>query len=386
MNILQIPKNLRPRLTLVAMLALIVGMVAGCTGLGQEPGAGSSTLKPSPSSPFDPTTTAPEPTGPLLAYRAADEIGLVDGTTVIASAKGAFAPSNDLIATEDGRFVFARTTDNRLATIDVATRKGATRDIPVNSALGTSGQSVVVWWEQPNRLMRLDLADPDSRPELAQTVDLPPLAGIRPGEPRLLVARGGTAIIARVEAPPSPFGGPDTLYAVRGPGSPTPLGQADANSPVSVARLSPDGARLAYAVYRATDHACGSAAVVVTDADGSQQTYDAAGPDAQAGSRVPKLWWPATGLPKLSLMTWRCDRPETFPPLVWQLSDDSITQVSPPTSAVQTAELEAGQRALILPEDGAYTDPAGALVFEDGGRRITLKSGVDAIAVIEPAT
>lgn len=385
MKNLQRPNSVTPPATLTVLLALIACLVAACTGLEPAPGTTSGT-SPSPSSPFDPTTTAPPPpTGPLLAYRAADELGVVDGTSVIASVAGAFAPSNDLITTEDGRFVFARTTDSQVATLDVATGEGTTRAVPVGPALGTAGPSSIVWWEQPNRLMQLDLADPDSQPVLQQTVELPQLAGVRPGEPRLIVARGGTAVLARVEGPPSPFGGPDTLYAVHGPGAPTPLGQAEANTPVTTARLSADGASLAYALYRSTDSACGTAAVVVSDAAGAQQIFEVAGPDSDTGSTVPKLWWPTTGQPKLSLAMWRCDRPETFPPLVWQVTPESIEQIVPATSALQTADVAPGQRALILPQTGSYTEPAGALVLEESDRRIAIKDGVDAIAVIEPS-
>ena len=373
---------LKTSITLATTLVLVASTVAACAGVEYRR-VSTPTDATRPSSPFDPTT-APPKTGPLLVYRASDEIGLVDGTSVIATAPGAFDASNDLITTDDGRFVFARTTDNKVAVLDVETGKADSREVAVGPALGTVGESTIVWFEQPNRLMQLDLADPDSQPALHQTVDLPPVAG-RAGEPRLVVARGGTAVIARVETSPSPFGGPDTLYAVRGPGPPTSLGQAEANSPVTVARLSPDGAQLAYALYRATDSRCGTAAVALSGADGEQQTFDVAGADSGAGSRVPKLWWPATGPPELSLATWRCDRPETSSPLVWQLATEapgSIEQLAPPTSAIQTAEVAPGQRAMILPETGAYAEPTGTLVLEESGRRIPIKNGVDAIAVI----
>lgn len=368
-------------LTLVTTLALLVILVAACTGVDSV--SGSTTVRAS--SPFDPTNSPSKPTGPLLAYRAVDEIGLVDGTEVIATTPGTFDASNDLLTTEDGRFVFARTTDNKVATVEVNTRKTTTRPIAVGPVLGTGDGSTILWWEQPNRLMALDLADPDSQPVLHQTVNLPPLPGVGSAHPRLVVARGGTAVIARVEVTPSPFGGPDSLYAVHGPGAPTPLGQADANSPVSVARLSADGSQLAYALYRSTESTCGTAAVVLSDADGGQQVFDAAGPDSDSGSRVPKLWWPAEGPPKLSLATWRCDRPESFSPLVWQLTGNSIEQITPSTSALQTADVAPGQRALILPETGSYTEPTGSLVLEESARRISIKDRVNAIAVIQPA-
>ncbi len=383
-------KNLLRHAVTAVLLGLVALLVAACTGLPSPPGStqtsetpGSSGAKPS--SPFDPTTSAqpPGPNGPLLAYRAADQIGVVEGTNVIATASGAFTPSNDLLSTEDGRFVFARTVDNQLATIDVRNRRGTTRQIPVGPAIGTAGGSAIVWWEQPNRLMRLDLADAAATPQVMQTVDLPPVP--QAGDPRLIVARGGTAVLARVETAPSPYGGPDTLYAVRGPGTPTSLGQADADSPVSVARLSPDGAALVYALYRATGDACGTAAVVQSDADGNQQTFDVAGADPAAGSRITKLWWPKEGPPKLSLTTGRCGQPQTDPPVVWQLTGTQIAQVTPPTSALQSAEVAPGQRALILPHTDGYADPAGALVFEESARRIPIKDDVDAIAVLEPS-
>ncbi|MCH9640988.1 MAG: hypothetical protein K0U70_04845 [Actinomycetia bacterium] len=379
MRILRSPKT---SCTLVATLVLIAGLVAACTVGDSVPGSAPAR----PSSPFDPTPT--KSAGPLLAYRAFDEIGLVDGTSVIATSPGTFEPSNDLIATADGRFLFARTTDNRVATIEVDTRKTTTRPVPVGPVLGTGDGSTIVWWEQPNRLMQLDLADPDAQPVLRQTVDLPPAAGVRPGESRLLVARGGTAVIARVETPPSPFGGPDTLYVARGPGAPTRLGQAEANSPVSVARLSADGTQLAYALYQGTGSACGTASVVLTGADGDQQTFDVAEPDAATGSRVPKLWWPPTGPPRLSLATWQCDQPTLYSPLVWQLDtagSGSIQEVTPPAAALQTGDVAPGQRALVLPKAGAYAEPTGTLVLEDSDRRISIKEGVDAIAVLPPS-
>ena len=128
-----------------------------------------------------------------------------------------------------------------------------------------------------------------------------------------------------------------------------------------------------------------SAAVVTSDADGTQQTFDVAAADVDAGFRVTKLWWPTSGPPKLSLTTWVCGQPQTAPPVVWQVSGDHIAQTTPPTSALQTADVAPGQRALILPRSDAPTEPAGSLVFEESSRRISIQGGVDAIAVIPPS-
>ena len=78
---------------------------------------------------------------------------------------------------------------------------------------------------------------------------------------------------------------------------------------------------------------------------------------------------------------------------MWQVSGEHIAQSDPPTSALQTAEVAPGQRALVLPSTASPADPAGTLVFEESSRRIAVKGSangsemgpVDAIAVIPPS-
>lgn len=329
------------------------------------------------------TTPPPEPSGPLLAYRAASEIGLVDGTTVVATAPGSFAPSSDPLATEDGKFVFARSSDGGVTVLDVAARTSRAVAVPIDSTIGTGGGSTIVWWEQPNRLMQLDLADPTGQPALRQEIDLPRQAGA--SDAALLTARNGTVVVARTESEPSPFGGPDTLYAVHGDAEPTSLGTADANTPVASAVLSPDGSRLAYALYRRTSNSCGTAAIVVSDADGSQETYDVAAPNFITGSQVLGMWWPDGKPMSLSLATWKCETASYYSPLTWQLGDAGLVEADPRTVALEVAEVVPGQRALIVPKVGVAPEPSGTLVIEDSGRRFPLgPPAVDAIAVVGP--
>jgi hypothetical protein len=373
---------------LVLLLALCAGLVSGCTTPPGGTPAGSGTPPVLPTFPTAPTKT-PEPkppTGPLVAYRASTEIGVVDGTEVFATAPGSFAPSSEPLVTEDGEFAFARSADGSVVSLDVRTK--STRVIPLAQAprLGTGGASTIVWWEQPNRLMQLDLADASAVPTLRQTVDLPPIYGSSPPEPLLLTAREGTAIITRVESAPSPFGGPDTLYAVRGNAAPTSLGVVDANTPVADAALSPDGASLVYALYRRSSNSCGTAAVAVANADGSQQTFDVASPEAQTGSQVQRMWWQGSLPMALSLATWRCDPPSSYSPRVWELGDGRLVQMDPPTVALQATVVTPGQRALIIPQGGVAPEASGTLVVEDSGRRFQVKPDVDAIDVIPAPT
>jgi hypothetical protein len=368
-------------LRLMVLLSLSVGLVAGCTAPPGGTGAGSTTPPTLPALPTVPTKPA-EPTGPLVAYRAATELGVVDGTAVFAKASGSFTPSSEPLVTEDGRFVFARSAGGNVVILDARTKATRTIPLPQAARLGTGGGSTIVWWEQPNRFMQLDLSDPNGLPALRQTVDLPAGGGSPSSDPALLTARGGTAVIARVEGAPSANGGPDTLYAVRDGTAPSSLGVVDADAPVTVAALSSDGANLAYGLYRPSSDQCGTAAVVVSSADGSQQTFDVAAPDPQTGSQVLRLWWPKDAPMALSLATWRCDPPSAYSPRVWELSTDHLVEATPPTVALQAAEVTPGERALIIPQGDLTAEDSGTLVIEDSGRRFPVKPGVDAIDVI----
>jgi hypothetical protein len=372
---------------LVLLLSLTAALLSGCTTPpGGTPGSATPPTLPGFTSVPTKTTEPKPPTGPLVAYRASTEIGVVDGTEVYATAPGSFTPSSEPLLTEDGKFAFARSADGNVVALDV--RSKATKVIPLAQAprLGTGGGSTIVWWEQPNRLMQLDLADAAGAPTLRQTVDLPPIYGSSPPDPKLLTARGGTAIIARVETAPSPYGGPDTLYAVRENAPPTSLGVVDANTPVADAALSPDGASLVYALYRRSSDTCGTAAVAVSNADGSQQTFDVAAPDGQTGSQVLRMWWQESQPMTLSLATWQCDPPSSYSQRVWALGNGQLGQADPPTVALQANEVTPGQRALIIPQRGTTPDASGTLVIEDSGRRFPVKPDVDAIDVIPPAT
>jgi len=130
--------------------------------------------------------------------------------------------------------------------------------------------------EQPNRLMQLDLAAEAVAPTLRQTVDLPPVDDAAATAPALLTARG-----ARRHLP-----GRIRTVTLGVQTRCTPCAAA-ARRRLSAARMrtprwrSPNSAptvRARYALYRRSSDTCGTAAVVVSNADGSQQSYDVAAP------------------------------------------------------------------------------------------------------------
>jgi hypothetical protein len=367
----------------VSIVALVgVLLSSGCDVPPDGPAGslGTTAMTPGTTAPTGTTESSrnAQPSGPLVAYRAAGEIGLVDGTSVVASTPGDFTSHSDPVVTEDGRFVFAHAVDGAIVAIEAATKKTSMVSVPPGVRIGTGGGSTVVWLEKPGRLMQVDLADPAAGTTLRQQIILPQGAT----SPRLLTARGGTVVLAHAEPTSTGEDGPETLYAVRGDVEPASLGAVDSDVPVAVAALSPDGSRLAYGLFRPTDNTCGSAAVVVTSADGSQQTFDVAAPDAQTGSQVVRMWWDESGPMQLSLATWRCDPESSYSPLVWQFSDDRLLAADPRTVALQSANVSPGQRALIIPQGGLSPEAAGTLVVEDSGRRFPVKSDVDTIDVV----
>ncbi|UGT93057.1 hypothetical protein [Mycobacterium ostraviense] len=344
-------------------------MLVGCEGQTNTPANDSGTTKES-----------------LVAYRSADELGLIQGTTVIAKASGTYTePSGTPLITDDGHFIFARSSPTALTTIDVQNHRVNTVPIPVTQRLGTGGGSTIVWLDGHQQVMQLDLTKPSDGAIVRQVVDLPPLANsLIPRDPMLVAARNGTVILTRVESDPSPFGGPDTLYAIRS-GSTVPLGKADTNTPVSIGAVSPDGDDYAFGLYRRSSNACGQGAVTLIKlADRSQQTIELNQPPSEAvGSRISKMWWPAGGPATLSYSSWNCsDMSTTVPQTVWQLAGDRLVQPSP-DRALEILDLAPHERAIIIPEQSAQPQASGTLVIEINGKRTTVRAQVSDIAHID---
>lgn len=359
---------LRTSCRIAATIQICAALLAGCQGQTKPPADDSNTTRES-----------------LVAYRAADEMGLIQGTTVIAKASGTYTePSGTPLITDDGHFIFARSSPATLTTIDVQNRRVNTVPIPTAQRLGTGGGSTIVWLDGHQQVMQLDLTKPSHGATVRQIVDLPPLANsLIPRDPMLVAARNGTVILARVESEPSPFGGPDTLFAIRS-GSTVPLSKADTNTPVSVGAVSPDGDNYAFGLYRRSSNACGQGAVTLVKlADRSQQTIELNQPPSEAvGSQISKMWWPAGGPATLSYSSWNCsDMSTTVPQTVWQLAGDHLVQQSP-DRALEILNLSPHERAIIIPEQSAQPQASGTLVIEINGKRTMIHAQVSDIAHI----
>ncbi|MEV3901797.1 hypothetical protein AB0K11_05685 [Mycobacterium sp. NPDC050551] len=321
-----------------------------------------------------------EATGPILAFRAANEIGLAQGGTLVATEPGEFAATGEPILTEDGRFVFARS-EGRLAVLDTESRYPRTIEVPVGPWLGTGGGSTVVWVEEPDRLMQLDLAVADPAPTLRRTLDLPKTP-VPSGPPLLVASRGDTAVVARAEAQPLPSNGPHILYSVRADEPPKPLGNTNANTPVERAVISPDGESLAYAVFRESGADCGSASLTIVSLDGAApRTVTVGSRDPAMGDRVLYLWW--TGItPELSFDEWKCADP-------WIRKAPTVSEVRGlslyPTlqgAALQIIDVGPGITARLEPSAFEAREPVGLLILDDKGEKTPVHTDVSAVAPV----
>jgi hypothetical protein len=324
--------------------------------------------------------TEPETSGPMLAFRAANEIGLAQGGTVIATEPGDFAATGEPILTEDGRFVFARS-GGRVAVLDTESRYPRTIEVPVGPWVGTGGGSTVVWVEEPDRLMQLDLAVAKPVPTLRRTLDLP--VTVAPSGPPLLVAsRGDTAVVARAESQPPPSNGPHILYSVRAGEPPKPLGDTNANTPVERAVISPDGDSLAYAVFRESGGGCGSAALtIVSLEDAAPRTINVGSRDPLVGDRVLNLWW--TGItPELSHVEWNCADPEIRK--LPSVSEVRGLSLYPTLQGVALQILDVGPGVTATLEPSAFEDrpTVGLLIVDDKGKKTPVHTDVSAVAPV----
>jgi hypothetical protein len=316
-------------------------------------------------------------TAPMLAFRAADEIGLAQGGTVVATEPGDFAATGEPILTEDGRFVFARS-EGRLAVLDTESTYPRTIEVPVGPWLGTGGGSTVVWVEEPDRLMQLDLAVAVPAPTLRRTLDLPEMP-VPSGPPLLVASRGDIAVVAQ---PQSTRNGPHILYSVRGDEPPKPLGNTNANTPVERAVISPDGDSLAYAVFRESGADCGSAALTIVSLDdAAPRTVNVGQRDPAVGDRVLYLWW--TGItPELSHVEWNCADPEIRKsPTVSEVRGLSLY----PTlqgAALQILDVAPGVTARLEPSGFGAREPVGLLVVDDKGEKTPVHTDVSAVAPV----
>lgn len=335
----------------------VTAVLAGCQSPSSESGSG----------------------GPLWAFRANAEIGLVQGAELLMTVPGEFAPTDEPIATEDGRFVFGRSPDGTLTVVDAESRHARTLAAEVGSRMGTGGGSTVVWVEQPDRLMQVDLAVADPTPTLRRTVDLPQNVAAS-GPPVLIASRGDVAVVARVESAPPPAVAPQMLYALRGAAPPVPLEETLANTPIENATMNPDGDSVAYGVYRRSGADCGKSSLTIIDLDqAAPRTIRVGQRDAGIAERVLKLWW-AGITPELSTVSWNCADPQIGK--VPSISEVRGLSLHPAMgeSALQTLDLAAGVTATLLPREPMSREPVGNLIVDVRGEKTGVRGGVSAIA------
>jgi hypothetical protein len=343
------------------------------------------------------------PAGAVVAYHDGDGVKVITGSPAAAQARFGAKDTGAPSFTADGKHAFASggKTDGKDADqvldFDVATHVVRSIACPCAKAVAASG-SALIWWEDPDRLMRLDLSEPDPKPKTLHAVQLPPPApdkvqgelSWQPGGTSVIGANADTVLIGRLPSKPLATGGPTYLFAVQKDGTARSLGQADSDGPVIRAFFSPDGKRFAYiGGHRTSPSSRSSSASIVDTATWQTQTPPIA--DSSAPGVVPgvtSLWWDSDGALDAVYLSTKEDSPSprefVTPPNIWTLTGQNWKQIG----------FDGGRWLYHLAPDAVLTlvrsnpddehSSSTALSIETQGRRVQIAEGVTAV-VATPA-
>lgn len=350
----------------LAVLMLASWCIAGCSP--------SNTPDSSPSRPSR-TTHAADPNA-VFAYRTGTEIGLVRGNQVVARASGNFMYPQ---FTADRRYLFAYSLTNSdlLSVINTETNKADTRR--VSSGRSAPGQgSSIIWWQNPNQLISLDLSNPASAPTTVREIDLPPAPGGRTPTARVLATYGEMTLLARLDSPGGVALGPDNLYLAKG-GTVTPLGTTAGDESISRAVVSPDGQFIAYAT---SQRQCGRATVGLIDVNKGTTTslQLPSSVAADTHTAVRWLWWGADNKLHASFSSKQCkppyDQSEPFKdPSFWTLINGQWQKEQ--SGVYQKLDISPDVVVLLAPS----RDGGTLLSVEDRGSTTDIATNVQYVAV-----
>lgn len=316
-----------------------------------------------------PEATTPADANALFGYRTESEIGVVRGDTVAVRVPGYFrAPQ----FTSDRKFLFASSLKNsgQLIVVDVSNNKVDTRALPSGATAASSGSSII-WWQEPDQLMTIDLSNPASTPSVKRRINLP--AAPEGTHARLISAHGDNVLLARLERTGGTAMGPDNLYLVRD-GAVTPLGITGGDEPIGEAVVSPDGRFIAYPI---SHRQCGHAEVAVIDVQkATTQTFPLPG-DADTGTSTGVLWiwWAFDNTLHSSFTSRSCLSPSTLTepfkdPAIWTLNNGNWQQEQ--RGVYQKIAISPTVTALLEPnESGDAT-----LVVQFGNTKTTITNKV----------
>lgn len=351
------------RVLSLAVLMLASWFIAGCSP------------SKTPLTPSSRTTHVADPNA-IFAYRTGTEIGLVRGNHVVARASGNFMYPQ---FTADRRYLFAYslTNSDELNVINTETNKVDTRRISSGRSAPGQGSSIV-WWQNPNQLISLDLSNSASVPTTVREIDLPPAPENRTPTARVLASRGEMTLLARLDSPGGVALGPDNLYLANG-GTVTPLGTTAGDESISSAIVSPDGKSIAYAT---SQRQCGHATVGVIDVNkGTTVSLQLpSGVTVDTRTAVRWLWWGSDNKLRASFSSKQCKSPyeqsEPFKdPSFWALINGQWQKEQ--SGVYQKLNISSDVIALLSPSHDGGT----LLSVEDSGSTTDIATNVQYVAV-----
>ncbi|MEU2613980.1 hypothetical protein ABZ570_20705 [Micromonospora sp. NPDC007271] len=327
--------------------------------------------------------------GPLYAYRAVGELGIVRMDRVAHRVRGTFV---DAQFTDDGRYLAAveraGRPNARVVTISVA--DGHRADLPCGgcTSVAPAGQDRVAWLDRAGKLVQANAAGgPGSAPvalRLPKTAEFTEhqRQGITASTVRIHAGVHGRFLVSRQYHEAT-----DTTetFLVDADGSAEAL---DDNGFVGATAVTPGGTKLAYARGYQYEAASADIDVAVVDPDKATRTvvdsqqlaagiYHAGYGPAGEVVAVHDLWWGYDGklyatIGSQSFLPWTQDMETVIPKSLWRLDGQRWVSVDAgPLLAVR--QLTRSTKAVVTADGTLYT--------ETDGRGVKVATKVEAILV-----
>ncbi|MUM22835.1 hypothetical protein FZI91_14125 [Mycobacterium sp. CBMA271] len=329
------------------------------------------------------TSTTPVPSGPpTFAY-------VTDKELVLERAGGAVArapiqirdwwssPPSAPALTSDARFVYTQAGEN-LAAIDI--QSGATRAVRCGCALVRPGfGSNVTWFDEPNRIMALDLADPDAQPAVQRQVDLPVLEAGEWGTDTAVIGVRGPQILLkrptqRIPQTSHPILTGYSILAVEGDGPARQVASATL-FPGQMPTPSPDGNKLAFQSFVKFGRFDFDSEVDVTVIDLDTGRIDKSGPpqpapdaDHTIAASIRTLWWDTHGTLTIAFRIREYPKQSSTVPFrdrsmdIWQRQHDGTWHDLDSGPAIYVAPLDPDMSLVLEPVE-KYTWGSLYLIF-----------------------
>lgn len=281
------------------------------------------------------------------------------------------------VFTSNRKFVAFTTQAGQIVVMGLS---GASRTLDAHARrVFATGSDRITWWESPDKLVTVDLANPNPSPQ-TQTVTAP----IEPERnPQLVAAQNRVALFTQEPAETSAqdpgIGGaadpqPQELILTNGDSTKS-LGLTDAGALTTEAIANASGTQIAWPVR--PSGACPQATLAQLDTrNGVTSNTPPLGAPATM-TTIQRLWWDTDDQLRVSIAARSCAQPGERTMSIWRLQDGNWTEQNSGPALI-TRKLPSGVTASVTPSAGETS--SGTLTIEENGNRKEIATNVTGLA------